>query len=148
MISQRNKLFRFNHCTFAVEREKESTARIVLFRELGLLSSYTLEVSFYGGEALSKSHHYVECSEEEEEEGEEAEEAEEEEEEAEEDSKLVRSEEEEERVIKLHCMKLPPQTEMPTEEPPKAKPAEPKEPREKKKKRRRDVTFCNEETGN
>ena len=77
----------------------------MLFRELGLLHSYTLEVSFYGGEALSKGHHYIECSEDE---GDEPEEAEEEEEEAEgEETKRVHSEDEEERVIKLHCMKLP-----------------------------------------
>ena len=76
-FSQRNKLFRFNQCNFAVEKEKEATARIVLFRELNLMQSFTLEVSFYGGEALAKGPAF---GQEEEEEGEEEEEEEEEDE--------------------------------------------------------------------
>ena len=108
-IGQRNKLFRFNQCNFAVEREKEATARIVLFRELSLMQSFTLEVSFYGGEALSKGPSGC-VGEEEEDEAEEEEEEEEEyaQETQTELSKRVRSDAEEERVIKLHCMKQPP----------------------------------------
>jgi hypothetical protein len=32
----------------AVEKDKETTARIVLFKELGIQNSYTLEATFYG----------------------------------------------------------------------------------------------------
>jgi hypothetical protein len=37
-----------------MEKEKESTARIVLFRELGIVNSYTLEASFYGSDGLAE----------------------------------------------------------------------------------------------
>lgn len=48
LLSQRNKCFSFKDCTFACEKEKESTARIVVFKELGITHSYTLEASFFG----------------------------------------------------------------------------------------------------
>jgi hypothetical protein len=47
MLSQRNKSFSFADCKFANEREKESTARMVMFREFSILNSYTLESTFY-----------------------------------------------------------------------------------------------------
>ena len=47
MLSQKNKLFQFNDCKFANEREKESTARLVMFREFSVINSYTLESTFY-----------------------------------------------------------------------------------------------------
>lgn len=47
MLSQRNKSFSFPDCKFANEREKESTARMVMFREFSILNSYTLESTFY-----------------------------------------------------------------------------------------------------
>jgi hypothetical protein len=53
LLSQRNKIFSFKDCNFGMEKEKEATARIVIFRELNLLNSYTLEASFYGSEALN-----------------------------------------------------------------------------------------------
>lgn len=37
-------------CKFALEKEKESTARIVLFKELNIVNSYTMEASFFGSE--------------------------------------------------------------------------------------------------
>ena len=42
-------------CKFAVEKDKEATARIVVFRELGILNSYTFESTFYGSEAFIKN---------------------------------------------------------------------------------------------
>ena len=54
MLSQKNKLFSFNDCKFANEREKESTARLVMFREFQVLNSYTLESTFYA--QYSKEH--------------------------------------------------------------------------------------------
>lgn len=54
MIQERNKLFSYKNCRFALEKEKENTARIVLFKELGIINCYTLEASFYGAECLGK----------------------------------------------------------------------------------------------
>ena len=54
MLSDKNKIFSFKDWTFAMEKEKENTARIVLFRELGILNWYTLESTFYGSDSLGK----------------------------------------------------------------------------------------------
>ena len=40
--------FSFDDCTFKMQESKKSTARIVCRKELGLLNSFTLEVSFAG----------------------------------------------------------------------------------------------------
>jgi hypothetical protein len=40
--------FCFQECNFKVQRSKESTARVVVWRELGLANSFTLEASFAG----------------------------------------------------------------------------------------------------
>jgi hypothetical protein len=47
LFSQRNKLFSFSDCKFANERDKESTARMVMFKEFNILNSYTIESTFY-----------------------------------------------------------------------------------------------------
>jgi hypothetical protein len=47
LMSQRNKLFSFSDCKFANEKEKESTGRVVVFKEIGILASYTLESTYY-----------------------------------------------------------------------------------------------------
>lgn len=39
----------------SLEKDKEATARIVLFKELGILNSYTLEATFFGSDALKKT---------------------------------------------------------------------------------------------
>ena len=41
-------IFSHKECKMAVEKDKETTARIVLFKELGIQNSYTLEATFYG----------------------------------------------------------------------------------------------------
>lgn len=41
-------------CKLALEKDKETTARIVLFKELGILNSYTLEATFFGSEHFKK----------------------------------------------------------------------------------------------
>lgn len=60
IFSQKStKLFSFNDCKFANEKEKESTARLVLFKEFNVLNSYTLESTFYapyGKGAKKKAH--------------------------------------------------------------------------------------------
>jgi hypothetical protein len=43
-----SKLFSFDDCIFGLQKSKEGTARIELFKELGLLYTYTLEGSFAG----------------------------------------------------------------------------------------------------
>lgn len=40
--------FSFEGCSFAVQKSKESTARVVIFKELSLFNSFTCECSFCG----------------------------------------------------------------------------------------------------
>lgn len=40
-------MFDYSECSFKIEKSKESTARIVVFK-MGILNSYTLECSFFG----------------------------------------------------------------------------------------------------
>lgn len=47
LLDQKNKYFNFADCKFANEKEKESTGRMVMFKEFGILNSYTLESTFY-----------------------------------------------------------------------------------------------------
>jgi hypothetical protein len=42
--------FKFSDCRFRIEKVKESTARVVVFREFNIINSYTMEVSFFGKE--------------------------------------------------------------------------------------------------
>ena len=41
-------MFSFDDCNFAVQKSKEATARIVMWREFNLINSFTLESSFMG----------------------------------------------------------------------------------------------------
>lgn len=50
LLSKRNKLFSYESSHFRMERFKESTARIVNFKEFNILASYTLEASFLGSD--------------------------------------------------------------------------------------------------
>ena len=43
--------FKFTDCRFRIEKVKESTARVVVFREFNIINSYTMEVSFFGKES-------------------------------------------------------------------------------------------------
>ena len=45
-------IFNVKDCRFALEKEKDTTARIVLFKELGILNSYTLETTFYKSDLI------------------------------------------------------------------------------------------------
>ena len=47
-------LFNMRECKFALEKDKEYTARVVLFKEFGILASFTLESTFYGSEYLRR----------------------------------------------------------------------------------------------
>jgi murein tripeptide amidase MpaA len=48
VLGLKNDLFEFSSCHFRLEPSKAATARIVLFEELEILGSYTLEASFFG----------------------------------------------------------------------------------------------------
>lgn len=41
-------MFSFDDCSFLVQKSKESTARIVMWKEFQLVNSFTLEMSFLG----------------------------------------------------------------------------------------------------
>ena len=45
-----NKIFKFKQCSFKLEKSKEKTGRIVCFKELGIMYSFTQETSFFGRE--------------------------------------------------------------------------------------------------
>jgi len=48
-------VFSSQKCRFALERDKAETGRIVVFREFGILNSYTLECSYHGSEHLQRT---------------------------------------------------------------------------------------------
>lgn len=48
VLMQNNKFFSFKDCHFAIHSSKISTARVVAYRELRILNSYTVEASFFG----------------------------------------------------------------------------------------------------
>ena len=50
ILSERVSAFSMKDCRFANERDKEATARMVMFKEFNIIHSYTLEASFYGTE--------------------------------------------------------------------------------------------------
>jgi len=41
-------MFRFYSCKFRIQRSKEKTARVVLWREFNIMNCFTLESSFQG----------------------------------------------------------------------------------------------------
>ena len=48
MLSQRNAFFSYKDSQFGLDKEKETTARIVLFREFDIKYSFTCEATFFG----------------------------------------------------------------------------------------------------
>lgn len=48
MCCQKSELFSLKNCRFNIERVKESTARVVVFRAFDCMLSFTLECSFFG----------------------------------------------------------------------------------------------------
>ena len=47
ILSQMNENFSYKFSRFQIEKCKESTARIVLFKEFNIVNSYTCEASFF-----------------------------------------------------------------------------------------------------
>lgn len=43
-------IFNFSDCSFVVQKSKESTARVVGWKELGITNTYTVEASFCGAD--------------------------------------------------------------------------------------------------
>jgi hypothetical protein len=60
MFSTTSKFFSMQNSHFRIERYKETTARIVLFNDLDLPHSYTIESSFFGYQEGKKVKHFSE----------------------------------------------------------------------------------------
>ncbi len=52
LCCHKNSIFKFKDCRFRIEKCKESTARVVIFREFNIMNSFTLECSFFGTDEL------------------------------------------------------------------------------------------------
>jgi hypothetical protein len=48
LLSEETAMFRYFSCKFKLEPSKMRTARIVLFKEFGIMNSFTIEASFQG----------------------------------------------------------------------------------------------------
>ena len=48
LFSEQSEIFRYYSCKFRTEKEKGATARIVMWKEFGIMNSFTLETSFMG----------------------------------------------------------------------------------------------------
>lgn len=48
LMEKTSEIFNFNDCVFGIQKSKESTARIVIYKEMGIVNSFTLESSFCG----------------------------------------------------------------------------------------------------
>lgn len=42
--------FSFNDCSFTVQKDRESCARIAIWKDIDLTNSFTLEISFLGSD--------------------------------------------------------------------------------------------------
>lgn len=48
LLSKRNENFNFHDCSFAVQKNREQTARVVMCKSFNVVNSFTLETSFCG----------------------------------------------------------------------------------------------------
>ena len=48
MFHENNENFNFEDCSFVIHKSKETCGRVVMFKEFGIIYSYTLESSFCG----------------------------------------------------------------------------------------------------
>ena len=48
LLDERTQMFRFFSCKFKIEKSKLKAARVVLFKEFGIMNCFTLEASFHG----------------------------------------------------------------------------------------------------
>merc|ERR1719440_1593402 len=58
LLSKSSDCFNFDDCCWKIQKSKESTARVVAYRELNITNSFTLEASFCGADfgALADQH--------------------------------------------------------------------------------------------
>ena len=49
-MSQLHQSFRYDHCCYKIQKDKEGTARITIWKELNIDCVYTLESSFCGND--------------------------------------------------------------------------------------------------
>jgi len=54
LLGQENSAFDFPSCTYNVSKSKRSTGRVVAWSECQVPNSYTMEASFFGGDAAGK----------------------------------------------------------------------------------------------
>ena len=50
LLDKNCDIFNFGDCNFVVQKAKESTARVVMWKELGITNTFTLEASFCGAD--------------------------------------------------------------------------------------------------
>ena len=55
LLDERSEIFRYFSCKFRVEQSKVSSARVVVNREFGVVSCFTLEASMFGYIAKDRS---------------------------------------------------------------------------------------------
>jgi hypothetical protein len=48
LLDERTQMFRFFSCKFKIEKSKLRAARVVMFKEFGIMNCFTLEASFHG----------------------------------------------------------------------------------------------------
>ena len=48
LLSERTQIFRYHSSRFVVDKGKNSTARVVMWKELGIVNAFTLETSYFG----------------------------------------------------------------------------------------------------
>lgn len=48
LLADKTQMFRYFSCKFRIEKEKRRAARLVLWREFGIMNCFTLEASFHG----------------------------------------------------------------------------------------------------
>jgi hypothetical protein len=48
LLAKKNLNFSYKDSNFRMDKQKESTGRIVLYKEFGIVNSYTIETSFFG----------------------------------------------------------------------------------------------------
>ena len=59
LLSKNCDVFSFDDSNFAIQKSKESTARVVMWKELNIINSYTLEASFCGADfGKFADHHF------------------------------------------------------------------------------------------
>ncbi len=49
-MDKNTDIFNINDCSFVIQKAKESTARVVMWKEMGITNTFTLEASFCGAD--------------------------------------------------------------------------------------------------